>query len=238
MLIIPAIDLKDGCVVRYVQGVKDKKVYSRDPVKTAKHWVSQGAKYLHLVDLDGAFTGEPKNIDIVKSIVKNVTVPVEFGGGVRKFDTIKALLDAGTARVILGTKAVSEESFLKKVYKAFKDKIIVGIDTKNGAVMTEGWKSQGKGKDIFSFAEELKKIGFKEVIYTDTLKDGTLSGPNIKGAKEFLKKTGLKIVVSGGISSLDDIYKVSKLEKSGVTGIIIGKALYEGRFTLSQAIKI
>ena len=238
MLIIPAIDLKDGCVVRYVQGARDKKVYSKDPVKTAKHWVKQGAKFLHLVDLDGAFTGYPKNMDIVKEIVKNIPIPVEFGGGVRKIDTISALVDCGVVRVVLGTKAVSDKSFLKKAYKKFNDKIIVSIDAKNGIVMTEGWKSS-KGKvDVLSFAVYLKDMGFRQVIYTDTLKDGTLSGPNIKSIKQLLKETNLKVIASGGISSLDDILKLKLLEKLGVIGVIIGKALYECKFTLSQAIKI
>jgi len=238
MLIIPAIDLKDGCVVRYVQGARDKKVYSRDPLKTAKHWIKQGAGYLHLVDLDGAFTGKPVNIGIAKEIAKNVDIPVEFGGGVRKLDTISELLDSGVSRVVLGTKAAEDDTFLKKAFKNFKEKVIVSIDAKNGIVMTEGWKSSGKKKETLSFAGYLKGLGFQEVIYTDTLKDGTLSGPNIKATKEFLKQTGLKVIVSGGISSLDDIMKVKKLQAQGATGIIIGKALYEGRFTLSQAIKI
>ncbi|MGA2775048.1 MAG: 1-(5-phosphoribosyl)-5-[(5-phosphoribosylamino)methylideneamino]imidazole-4-carboxamide isomerase [Candidatus Omnitrophota bacterium] len=238
MLIIPAIDLKDGCVVRYVQGAREKKIYSKDPLKTAKHWVKQGTQLLHLVDLDGAFTGIPKNIDIVKMIVKNISVPVEFGGGVRKLDTINTLLGFGVKRVVLGTKAVSDENFLKKVYKNFKDRIIVSIDAKDGIVMTEGWRNEGKKTDVLSFAAYLKDIGFKQVIYTDTLKDGTLSGPNIKSIKELLKETNLKVIASGGISSLDDILKLKRIEKSGVIGVIIGKALYEGKFTLSQAIKL
>ena len=238
MLIIPAIDLKDGCVVRYVQGARDKKVYSKDPVKTAKHWVKQGAKFLHVVDLDGAFTGNPKNIDIAKEIVKNIPIPVEFGGGVRKIDTISELVDCGAGRVVLGTKAVLDENFLKKAYKKFNNKIIVSIDAKNGIVMTEGWKSSKGKADVLSFASYLKEMGFGEVIYTDTLKDGTLSGPNIKSIKELLKETNLKVIASGGISSLDDILKLKLLEKLGVVGVIIGKALYEGKFTLSQAIKL
>jgi phosphoribosylformimino-5-aminoimidazole carboxamide ribotide isomerase len=238
MLIIPAIDLKDGYVVRYVQGSRDKKIYSREPVKTAKDWVKQGAKFLHLVDLDGAFTGIPKNIDIVKEIVKAIAIPVEFGGGVRKFDTINTLLDCGVERVVLGTKAVSDETFLEKAYKEFKDKIIVSIDARDGIVMTEGWRSFGKRRDVISFAGYLKNMGFNQVIFTETSKDGTLSGPDINGIKEFLKETNLKVIASGGVSSLDDILKLIKLEKSGVNGVIIGKALYEGKFTLSQAIKI
>jgi phosphoribosylformimino-5-aminoimidazole carboxamide ribotide isomerase len=238
MIIIPAIDLKDGCVVRYFQGKLNKKVYSSDPLKVAKHWVKQGAQFLHLVDLDGAFTGAPKNLAIVKEIAKNIAIPVEFGGGVRKIETIQAVLEAGVKRVVLGTKAVQDDAFLRKAFDKFKDKIIVGVDAKNGKVMVEGWKAGFKNKDASEFSLYLKELGFKELIYTDTLKDGTLSGPNIKELKKLLKVTGLKIVASGGISSLDDLRKLKVLEKEGVSAVIIGKALYEGRFTLPQAIKM
>jgi len=235
MLIIPAIDIKDGCVVRFVQGRLDKKVYSRDPLKTAKHWVKQGARILHIVDLDGAFTGTPKNLDMVKAIVKNVFVPIQFGGGIRKIETIRQLLDMGIQRVALGTKAVSDKDFLKKAFSKFKDKIIVSVDAKNSHVLIKGWQSGYKSTDALTFASTLKNMGFKQIIYTDTLKDGTLSGPNIKTIKLLLKKTGLKLIASGGISSLDDIYKLKKLEKLGLVGVIIGKALYEGKFSLSEA---
>jgi len=237
MLIIPAIDLQDGCVVRYVQGAKDKKVYSRDPVKTAKHWVKQGAEFLHIVDLDGAFSGVPRNIGIAKAIAKEIKIPVEFGGGVRDTATIEALLKAGIKRVVLGTRAAQDSEFLKKTFKTFKDSVIVSIDARSGVVMIRGWKSEGRGVQALDFANQLKDIGFKELIYTDTAKDGTLTGPNIKDTKEILKKTGLKVIASGGISSLEDIIKLQKLKKEGLSGIIIGKALYEGKFTLSQAIK-
>ena len=237
MLIIPAIDIKDGSVVRFVQGRLNKKIYSNDPVKTARHWEKNGAKMIHVVDLDGAISGVPINIDIVKKIAQNIKVPVEFGGGVRKFETIKELIDSGISRVVLGTKAVSDRAFLTKSLKEFKDKVIVSIDAKENKVATKGWRSSHKGVDIFTFACSLKDLGIKQIIYTDTLKDGTLSGPNIKGIKELLKKGGLNIIASGGISGLDDLFKLKKLEKQGVTGVIIGKALYEGKFTLNQALE-
>lgn len=237
MIIIPAIDIQDGCVVRFVQGRLDKKVYSRDPVKTAKHWVKQGAKLIHVVDLDGAFTGTAKNLDIAKQIAKGVDVPVQFGGGVRNPDMIKALLDSGIDRVILGTKAAVDSDFLKKVYNKFKNQIIVSVDTKNDLVLTKGWQESAGKMSILNFAMSLKKIGFNQVIYTDVLKDGTLKGPNIKGIKSLLKETGLKVIASGGISSLADIQKLKNLEKQGVLGVIVGKALYEGRFTLAEALK-
>ncbi|MBU1726974.1 MAG: 1-(5-phosphoribosyl)-5-[(5-phosphoribosylamino)methylideneamino]imidazole-4-carboxamide isomerase [Candidatus Omnitrophica bacterium] len=238
MLIIPAIDIQDGCVVRLVQGRADKKVYSRDPLKTAKHWVKQGAKFLHIVDLDGAFSGSPKNLNTAREIAGNIGIPVEFGGGVRSEETIKMLIDGGVRRVVLGTKAVQDKSFLKKAFSRFGDRVIVSIDAKGGDVLIEGWKSSSKGIKALEFAKYLKELGFTQIIYTDTQKDGTLTGPNIKGVKALLKETGLKIISSGGISKLEDVYKLKKLDKLGLSGIIIGKALYEGKFTLTQALKL
>ncbi len=237
MLIIPAIDLKDGCVVRFVQGKSNKKVYSRDPLKVAKHWVKQGAKFLHIVDLDGAFTGIPKNLEAVKEIAKQIKIPIEFGGGIRSIGSIESVLEAGVARVVLGTKAVEDKVFLARAFKKFKNKIIVGVDAKNGLTMVRGWKSGYKNTDAVEFSLYLKKLGFNELIYTDTLKDGTLTGPNIKELKKLLKLTGLKIIASGGISCLEDLNKLKSLEKEGLAGVIVGKALYEGKFTLPQALK-
>jgi len=238
MLIIPAIDIKDGCVVRLVQGRLDKKIYSRDPVKTARHWQKQGAKLIHIVDLDGAASGSPKNLNIVKEIARIADVPLEFGGGVRNAAIIKTLLDNGIWRVVLGTKAAEDKVFLKKVFKKFKNKIIVSIDAKGGQLLTAGWRRSQAKTDVLKFGRYLKEMGIRQVIYTDVWRDGTLKGPNIKDIKNLLKETGLSIIASGGISSLDDIRRLKLLEKKGVSGIIIGKALYEGRFTLSEALKL
>ncbi|MFH1355212.1 MAG: 1-(5-phosphoribosyl)-5-[(5-phosphoribosylamino)methylideneamino]imidazole-4-carboxamide isomerase [Candidatus Omnitrophota bacterium] len=238
MLIIPAIDLEDGCVVRYVQGKKNKKVYSKDPLKVAKHWVKQGAKLIHLVDLDGAFSGKPKNLDIVKKIAGSISVPVEFGGGVREVKTINTLIGYGVKRVVLGTKAILDRAFLKKIFSEFKDRVIVSLDAKQNKLLVKGWKTSDQSIGMIDFANSLKEIGFKELIYTDTLKDGTLSGPNVSGVKKLLKATSLKIIASGGVSSLKDISKLKKLEKQGLTGLIVGKALYEGKFTLAEALKL
>jgi phosphoribosylformimino-5-aminoimidazole carboxamide ribotide isomerase len=238
MLIIPAIDLQDGCVVRLVQGKSNKKVYSRDPLKTARHWIKQGAKILHVVDLDGASFGIPRNLAAVKEIVQNIEAPVQFGGGVRDIETIRTLLKLGIQRIVLGTKAVSDKVFLKKAFSEFGERIIVSIDAKENSIQIKGWQSSDKNMDVLTFAAVLKDIGFKQMIYTDTLKDGTLSGPNIRGIKSLIKEAGLNIIASGGISSLEDLRKLKKLEKQGLAGVIIGKALYEGRFTLSQALKL
>jgi phosphoribosylformimino-5-aminoimidazole carboxamide ribotide isomerase len=238
MLIIPAIDLRGGKVVRLFQGkFNQEKVYSADPVKVAKHWAKQGAKFLHIVDLDGASSGILKNIEVVKKIIDQVGVGVEFGGGVRNIETISKLLSLGVQRVILGTKAASDAKFLNQAWKKFGEKIIVSIDAKCGKVLTQGWNC-GVAKTTLVFAQELKTIGFKQLIYTDISKDGTLGGPNISGIKELIKETGLKVIASGGVASLKDLLKLKKLQKNGCSGVIIGKALYEGKFTLTEALKL
>ena len=238
MLIIPAIDLRNGKVVRLFQGkFNQEKVYSSDPVKMAKHWARQGAKFLHIVDLDGASSGSIQNLEVLKKIISQVGIPLEFGGGVRSMETITRLLNLGVQRVILGTKAASDVRFLRKAWKKFGEKIIVSIDAKRGKVLTQGWDC-GTSKTTLDFAKELKEIGFKQLIYTDISKDGTLSGPNILGIKELLKETGLNIIASGGVADLKDLLKLNKFKKQGLSGVIVGKALYEGKFTLAQALKL
>ncbi len=238
MLIIPAIDLRNGLVVRLFQGkFNQEKVYSSDPVKIAKHWAMAGAKLLHIVDLDGASSGEPKNLKVLKEIISQVGVGVEFGGGVRSMAVISKLLELGVQRVILGTKAASDAEFLKKAWKKFGEKIIVSIDAKSDKVLTQGWNRKAS-KTTLGFARELKKIGFKQLIYTDISKDGTLAGPNILGIKKLLRETGLNVIASGGVSNLKDLVNLNKLKKQGVVGVIIGKALYEGKFTLTEALQL
>mgnify|MGYP001576023221 CR=1 FL=1 len=193
---------------------------------------------MHVVDLDGALSGIQKNLKTVKEIAKNVDVPIQFGGGVRKIENISLLLSLGVKRVVLGTKAIEDKAFLKKAFTKFKDKIIVSLDAKADRLLTKGWRSSNKSINVLEFARSLKDMGFKQIIYTDTLKDGTLKGPNIKGIKALLKEAGMEVIASGGISSLEDIYKLKKLEKQGVVGVIVGKALYEGKFTLSQAMSL
>jgi phosphoribosylformimino-5-aminoimidazole carboxamide ribotide isomerase len=238
MLIIPAIDLQDGCVIRLVQGKFNKKVYSREPLKVAGHWLKQGAKILHIVDLDGAITGKPKNLDIVKEMAVNLAIPIQCGGGIRDLVTIKALLKSGIQRVVLGTRAAQDRAFLKNAWDEFGERIIVSIDGRYNTVLVKGWQDSLRAGSLLRFARLLKDTGFKQVIYTDTLKDGTLSGPNLAALKKLLKETELEIIASGGISSLADIRRLKKLENKGLSGVIIGKALYEGRFTLKEALKL
>jgi len=237
MLIIPAIDLQEGCVVRLTEGAYNKKIYSRDPAKTAKHWQRQGAQFLHVVDLDGAFSGKPKNLAGLKAIIKAVDLPVEFGGGVRDIDTIGTLLTWGVNRVVLGTKAAQDNAFLKKACARFKEGVIVSIDAKAGQVMTKGWKA-ASGRSVFEFIESLRAMGQQEIIFTDVTRDGTLRGPGILEIKKIISQTKIKVIASGGVSCLEDIRKLSLLKNKGLSGIIIGKALYEGRFTLAQALRL
>jgi len=238
MLIIPAIDLRGGKVVRLFQGRFDReKIYSADPVKVAKHWAKQGAQFLHIVDLDGASSGKPKNLEALKRILSEVGVPIEFGGGVRGMETISDLLNLGVQRVVLGTRAADDPQFLKKAFKKFGQKIIVSIDAKDSKVLTRGWNSP-TSKIVLDFAKELKGIGFRQVIYTDISRDGALAGPNILGIKDLIRKAGLDVIASGGVSGLKDLIKLKSLQKKGVSGVIVGKALYEGKFTLAEALRL
>lgn len=234
MIIIPAIDLKDGVVVRYTKGQFDKKIYSDDPLKIALDWQAQGAQLIHIVDLDGAMTGEPKNLEKVIEIAKKVNVPVELGGGLRTKDIIKKVLDNGISRVVLGTKAI-DKIFLKDIISEFKDKIAVGIDADLDRLKINGWFNQ-TDISVNNFIEELEELGVKTIIYTDISRDGTLSGPNIEAIKNLLKLTKIYLIASGGVSSLDDIAALNKIK--GLSGVIIGKALYENKFSLEEAIKI
>lgn len=232
MLIIPAIDLKGGKCVRLTQGKKDAEtVFSDNPVDVAKSWEDQGADYLHIVDLDGAFDGVPKNLTIVEQIVKQIKIPVEFGGGLRTTQSIKIMLDLGVDRVIIGTKAIDSPSWVDELCRKFPGHIAVGIDAKNGKVAVKGWTSVCEWTAI-DFAREIEKASPCAVIFTDISKDGMLQGPNISSLKELLSAVKTPIIASGGISSLKDIETLSHLP---VEGMIIGKALYTGHIKLSEA---
>lgn len=236
-MIIPAIDLIGAKVVRLKQGSRDKKIYSCDPQEVAEAWAMQGAKLIHLVDLEGAFSGKIKNLNSVKKILKSVRIPVEFGGGVRDLNTVRRLLDLGVFRVVLGTRAAEDRKFLQSAFARFRDKIIISIDSRAGRIKTRGWKISFGDNDPLAFAIYLKELGFKQFIYTDISKDGTLKGPDVNGIKDLLEKVKIRVIASGGVSSLKDLARLRPLVKKGLSGVIIGKALYEGRFTLRQAIK-
>jgi phosphoribosylformimino-5-aminoimidazole carboxamide ribotide isomerase len=237
MLVIPAIDLMDGKCVRLLRGeAKSKVVYSDDPVATAKKWESQGAEYLHLIDLDGAITGTISNLNHVQNIFRSVSIPTEFGGGVRGMDQISAVLQAGVERVILGTKACQRD-FLADAVSWFGDKIAVGIDARNGMVAVEGWTRSTDLRAV-EFAQQVEQMGVKTVIFTDISVDGTLKGPNLASIEELTDAVNMDIIASGGVSSLEDIRRIRALEEKGVVGVIVGKALYEGTIDLPEAIRV
>ena len=238
MLLIPAIDLRNGFCVRLLQGESDKEtVYSNDPAAMAVTFEEAGAKRLHLVDLDGAFQGEGINISSIRSILKNVSIPVQIGGGLRTEEDIDRMLALGVSAVIVGTMAVKHPGVLEKLLKKYTDEqIILGIDTRNRKVSIEGWKECTEIQDV-EFALRWKNSGIKRVVFTDISRDGMLRGPNLAALREMAEHTGLKIVASGGISSMDDLEQLKTLEPNGVDQAISGKAIYEGKIDLKRVFK-
>ncbi|HDP69864.1 MAG TPA: 1-(5-phosphoribosyl)-5-[(5-phosphoribosylamino)methylideneamino]imidazole-4-carboxamide isomerase [Actinobacteria bacterium] len=238
MIIYPAIDIKAGRCVRLYQGQMNKvTIYSEYPVEVAKRWENAGAKYIHVVDLDGAVAGEPKNLVALEQIIKNIGVPVQFGGGVRGMLTVKRLFDLGISRVVVGTALINNPVMLAEACAVYSGKIAVGLDVKNGHIAIKGWEEETEINAI-DVIKELEKLGVSRIIYTDILVDGTMRGPNIKGIKEIAKKTNIPLIASGGISGIKDVKDIKKLKSLGVEGMIIGKALYSGAFTLEKAIKV
>lgn len=238
MLIIPAIDLLEGCVVRLLRGDYNNKIlYSKDPVDIAKKWYQEGATRIHIVDLDGAKSGVSENLNFVKDIISNVPVDVEFGGGVRSEKNIEQLLRIGVEKIILGTKASTDKVFLKNIIDKYKANIIIGVDAKDGYVAIDGWtKSTNIKAD--DFIEELVAIGVQTIIYTDIATDGALKGHSIQQTRNILiKNPDLKLIASGGVSSLEDIRQLKALDIENLEGVIVGKALYERRFNLREAIE-
>lgn len=237
MLIIPAIDLKDGKVTRLTRGdFQFEKIYSSDPIGIAKRWQAAGARRLHLVDLNGAISGDFKNLDLIEEIIKYVRIPVELGGGVRSEGVIEDALSIGASYVIVGTRLVDKE-FTTRIIKKYGDKLIMGIDAKGGKIAIEGWTDTTE-ISYLEFMQRLKDEGAKTFIFTDIDKDGMLQGPNFDSIKAILSEIKVDLIASGGISSLDDLQVLKRLEVKGLIGAIIGKALYEGRIDLQAAIEV
>jgi len=238
MLIIPAIDIKDGRCVRLEQGRMDTaRVFSDDPVAMARHWAAQGARRLHLVDLNGAVAGRPKNEKMIREIVRAVgeDVPVEVGGGIRDLDTLESYLDAGVRWTIVGTAAVKNPGFLKDACYAFPGRVIVALDAKDGKVAVEGW-SKMTGHDVIDLARKFEDYGVEAVVYTDIGRDGMMTGVNIEATLRLARAIRMPLIASGGLNSLEDVRAVSEtLAPEGVIGAIAGRALYEGRFDLRAA---
>jgi phosphoribosylformimino-5-aminoimidazole carboxamide ribotide isomerase len=240
MLIIPAIDLKDGRCVRLEQGdMATATVFSDDPGKTAAHWAGLGARRLHVVDLNGAFAGKPVNESAIKAIIAAVDpdVPIQVGGGIRDLDTIERYLDDGVSYVIIGTAAVKNPGFLHEACDAFPGHIIVGLDAKDGKVATDGW-SKLTGHDVVDLAKRFQDYGVEAVIYTDIGRDGMMKGVNVDATVKLAQALIIPVIASGGLTSLDDVRRLCVVEGEGIVGAITGRAIYEGRLDFAAAQKL
>lgn len=234
MRIYPAIDIKDGQCVRLLQGrFSDVTVYGNDPAEMALKWEREGGEYIHVVDLDGALKGHGVNADAIKKICASVNVPVQTGGGIRTMEDIESKLNCGISRVIIGTKAVSDSDFVKRAVDKYGEKIVIGIDAKDGMVAVEGWEKTSDFKAV-DFAKKMADIGVKTIVYTDIATDGTLKGPNIKAMEEMAKNVNADIIASGGVGNIEHL---NALIPTGVEGAIVGRALYTGDVNLRDAIK-
>ena len=235
MRLYPAIDICNGQCVRLRQGqFHDAEVYSHSPLKIAKLWEASGASYIHIVDLDGALAGHSMNEEVIKGIVANVEIPVQTGGGIRTLKDIETKLSLGVSRVIIGTKAVEDPKFVKEAVSLFgPEKIVVGIDAKQGMVAIHGWEQVSDYKAV-TLALQMKEYGVQTIVYTDISRDGMLQGPNIEQTAEMVHATGLSVIASGGVSSMKDLEAVSQIP---VAGAIVGKALYENKLNLRNAIE-
>lgn len=233
MQVIPAIDLRQGRCVRLFQGDPGQQtVYSDDPVRVARRWQEEGATLLHLVDLDGAFAGRPGNLTVIREVCRALSIPVEVGGGLREIRDMESALQAGAARIILGSSALQKEVVSEAVSRFGPDRVIVGLDARSGRVAVDGWV-RTTDLSAFDLALTLREAGIEEIIYTDIRRDGTLSGPNLEELRR-MAATGLRIIASGGVSQLQDIRDLGAIP--GVAGVIVGKALYDGALSLREAI--
>ncbi|MDD3839332.1 MAG: 1-(5-phosphoribosyl)-5-[(5-phosphoribosylamino)methylideneamino]imidazole-4-carboxamide isomerase [Clostridia bacterium] len=235
MRIYPAIDLRQGRCVRLVQGNFDKQtVYSHHPEQIAAEWEQKGAKFIHVVDLDGAYKGLSQNFNAIKKILNSVNIPIQVGGGIRSIQDIDRYLDAGVNRVIMGTAAIKNPEILDQALNMYGEKVVVGIDAKNGFVATDAWTEVGD-VSVYQLADKMYRKGVKNIIYTDISKDGTLTGPNIDTLKALVDKYDANIISSGGVASIED---VRRIKETGAAGVIVGKALYSGVLNLEELLKL
>jgi phosphoribosylformimino-5-aminoimidazole carboxamide ribotide isomerase len=237
MLIIPALDIKDGHCVRLKQGkMSETTVFSEDPVGVAQHWKSEGARRLHLVDLNGAAAGKPKNEAVIRAILQALgdSPPVQLGGGIRDLDTIEHYLDMGVGYIIIGTAAVKNPGFLQDACTAFSGHIIVSLDAKDGKVAVEGW-SKMTGHDVVDLARKFQDYGVEAIIYTDIGRDGMLAGVNIDATLKLARELRVPVFASGGLTSLEDIKALCKIESEGITGVVTGRAIYQGKLDFKKA---
>lgn len=238
MLVIPAIDLKEGKCVRLEQGLMEKDtVFCDSPADQAREWERQGAELLHIVDLDGAFAGEPKNRASIEAIVKAIAIPTQLGGGIRDISTIEAYLSLGIGRVILGTAAQRNPELVEEACRLFPGRIVVGIDAKNGMVAVQGW-AEVTGVTAVDLAKRFEGYGVAAIIYTDIARDGMMQGPNLGATKALAEAISIPVIASGGVSSLKDIENLMAIEASGIAGAITGKAVYTGAINLAEAVAL
>ncbi len=238
MIILPAIDLKNGRCVRLEQGLMEKDtVYHDDPAAQALIWQEQGGELLHIVDLDGAFAGVPKNREAIRAIVGAIDIPSELGGGIRDLATIEAYLELGVDRVILGTVAKEKPELVQDACRLFPGRIVVGIDAKEGMVAVRGWADVTE-KRATEMAREMEGFGVEAIIYTDIARDGMMQGPNIEATRQLAESIRIPVIASGGVSSLKDIENLLAVESSGVVGVITGKAIYTGALDLREAVRV
>jgi phosphoribosylformimino-5-aminoimidazole carboxamide ribotide isomerase len=234
VLVLPAVDVRGGRCVRLIQGEADsERVYDGDPVTAAMRWEAAGAAWLHVVDLDGAFSGALVNIDVIQRLIAAVRIPVEVGGGVRSLDAVERWFTTGAARVILGTAAVSGTELLVEACRRFPAGIAVAIDARRGLVAAEGWVTR-PGLSATAAATQAVQAGAGRIIYTDIERDGMLWGPNVAGIERMLREVNIPVIAAGGIASVDDIHRLRRLEPAGLEGVIVGRALYEGRVRLED----
>lgn len=238
MLILPAIDLKNGRCVRLQQGEMEREtLFSDHPEEIAGRWEAMGAELLHLVDLDGAVAGMPQNETAIKRILQSVSIPLELGGGIRSLDTIEHYLALGVKRVVLGTIAHKQPALLEEACKKFPGRSVVGIDARDGLIAVEGWK-ETTARQAADLAKTLGDKGVEAIIFTDIKRDGMMSGPNLESTRAMAEATHIPVIASGGVTTLDHIRKLLRLESCGVKGIIIGRALYEGSINVKDALAL
>jgi len=237
--LIPAIDIQGGKCVRLRRGVfADETVFGDDPVAMAERWAREGARYLHVVDLDGAREGVPRNFALVSAIAEAVSIPVETGGGIRTDATLRLLAGSRVAKAVLGTSAVEDEAFLERALAVLGPaRVVVAVDAENGYVKTKGWQERSDTRAL-DLAQRLQGVGVREILYTDISRDGMMLSVNLEGIRELAEGCELEIIASGGVTSLDDLRSLKQLEFLGVTGVIAGRALYEERFTVAEALAV
>lgn len=239
MIVFPAIDLRRGRCVRLYQGDPDQEVvFGDDPIAIAEEWIDQGTEWLHIVNLDGAFGEASDNLSVVETILDMVDAQVQFGGGLRSLDDVAHALDLGVSRVIVGTLAIRAPDVVQQAVERFgAERVVVGIDARDGRVATHGWK-ETSDVDVMDLAERIMVLGVNRVVYTDIARDGTMRGPDVAGTRRLAAETGLNVIASGGVASLNDVKALKSHEHAGIEGVIIGQALYTGAIDLSDAIEI